>query len=210
MVARCVGMTRGMGPIRAIARPLVAAPFVVAGIETLRDPQARAEQVAPVIKPLADRVSWLPSKDPETLVRMQAALSLGAGALLSLGRFQRLAALVLAAQLVPELLTEHRFWREDDPERRAAERSRLLTTAGLCGALLLAGTAPGGRRRPVKAVRTGAREARLQAALAKAEAGRRAERARRKAAMSMTRTRRKAARIGRTPALGKAAGLVKH
>src|SRR3954447_16566695 len=120
-----------MRPIRTLARPLMAAPFVVTGIETLRDPGRRAERIAPVIKPLADRVSWLPSKDPETLVRMQGALSVGSGALLAMGRFERLSTLVLAGQLVPSLLAEHRFWAEDDPDRRAAERSQFFKTAGL-------------------------------------------------------------------------------
>jgi uncharacterized membrane protein YphA (DoxX/SURF4 family) len=173
----------------------MAAPFMVTGIETLRDPGSRADKIAPVIKPLADRVSWLPTKDPEALVRIQGAVCLGTGALLALGRFQRLSTLVLAGQLVPSLLAEHRFWTEDDPERRAVERSQFFKTAGLLGALLVAGTAPG-KHRPIKAARTGAHEAKLQAALARSEAGRKAERARRKAAKRVADTRRKAAKIG--------------
>ncbi|WP_433181909.1 DoxX family protein [Actinoallomurus sp. CA-150999] len=184
-----------MRPIRTLTRPLIAAPFVVTGIETLRDPGGRAERIAPVIKPLADRVSWLPTKDPEALVRIQGALSVGSGALLAMGRFERLTTLVLAGQLVPSLLAEHRFWAEDDPERRAAERSQFFKTAGLFGALLVVATAPS-RHRPVKAARTSAHEARLQAALARAEAGRKAERARRKAAHRVEGARRKAAKIG--------------
>ena len=194
LLAPSMGMTDVMQLIKTIARPLVAAPFVVAGVETLRNPGPRAEEIAPVIKPYADRVSWLPSKDPETLVRMQGALSLGTGALLAMGRFQRLATLLLTAQLVPALLTEHRFWSEEDPERRVSERSQLLKTAALFGALLIAGTAPG-RRRPVRAAKAGAREARLQAALAKSEVGRRAERTCRKAAKSVARTRHKALKV---------------
>jgi uncharacterized membrane protein YphA (DoxX/SURF4 family) len=189
-----MGMTGVMRIIRTIARPLVAAPFMVAGLETLRNPGPRAEMAAPVLKPLADRVSWLPSKDPETLVRMQGAISLGAGALLALGRFQRLTTLLLAAEMVPALLTEHRFWEEDDPERRVTERAMMLKNAGLFGALLMAGAAPSGHR-PVKAAKAGLHEARLQAALARSEAGRRAERARRKAAKNVARTQRRATKL---------------
>jgi uncharacterized membrane protein YphA (DoxX/SURF4 family) len=173
----------------------MAAPFVVTGIETLRDPGSRAEKVAPVIKPLADRVSWLPTKDPEALVRFQGALCLGTGVLLALGRFQRLSTLVLAGQLIPSLLAEHRFWTEDDPDRRSLERSEFFKTAGLLGALLVAGTAPS-KYRPMKAARAGAHEAKLQAALARSEASRKTERARRKAAKRISGTRRKAAKIG--------------
>src|SRR5690349_20424815 len=111
---------------KTLPRVMVAAPFVVTGLETLRDPKPRTDQVAPTLKPLVDRMDWLPTKDPESLVRAQAALSLGAGVLLAAGRFQRLAALTLAAQLVPTLLTEHHYWTEDDPERRAIERAQLL------------------------------------------------------------------------------------
>ncbi len=179
--------------MRTIARPFVAAPFVVTGLETLRDPGPRAEMAAPILKPLADRVTWLPSKDPETLVRMQAAVSVGAGALMALGRFQRLTTLLLAAELVPSLLTEHRFWHEDDPVRRATERSLMLKNAGLFGALLIAGSAPSGRH-PVRAAKAGLHEAKLQASLARAEAGRKAERSRRKAAKSVARTHHKASK----------------
>jgi uncharacterized membrane protein YphA (DoxX/SURF4 family) len=180
--------------IRTIARPLVAAPFMVTGLETLRNPGPRAEKVAPTLKPLADRVSWLPSKDPETLVRIQGAIGLGAGALFALGKFERLTTLLLAAEMAPSLLTEHQFWKEDDPERRTVERALLLKNAALFGTLLYAGAAPS-RHRPVKAAKVGLREARLQAAVAKAEAGRRAERARRKATKRAAQTQRRAARL---------------
>jgi uncharacterized membrane protein YphA (DoxX/SURF4 family) len=189
-----MGMTRVMQIIRTIARPLVAAPFMVTGLETLRNPAPRAEKVAPVLKPLVDRVDWLPSKDPETLVRIQGAIGLGAGALFALGRFERLTTLLLAAEMVPSLLAEHQFWKEDDPDRRNIERALMLKNAGLFGVLLYAGAAPS-RYRPVKAAKTGLREARLQAQIAKAEAGRKAERARRKAARRAAQTQRRAARL---------------
>ncbi|MFB4312578.1 DoxX family protein [Actinomadura sp. 21ATH] len=151
-----------MRPITTLARPLVAAPYIMTGLETLRDPRPRAEQVAPTVKPIADRLEWLPTKDPETLVRAQGALSLGTGVLLLTGRFRRLTAFLMAAQLVPTLATEHRYWTEDDPERRGSERSHLLKNAGLFGALLMVATEP--RRSPkVAELRRQAREARLQA-----------------------------------------------
>lgn len=183
-----------MQPIKALARPLMAAPFIVSGIETLRDPGPRVDRVAPLLKPLADRVPWLPSDDPEKLVRLQGALSVGAGALLAIGRFQRLTTFLLAGQLAPTLLTEHRFWTVRDPERRAAERALFVKDAALFGALTVVATAPTGRH-PVRAAKTGAYEARLQAALARAEAGRKTERARRKAAQRVADSRRKASKL---------------
>lgn len=131
-----------MRPITSPVRPLVAAPYIITGLETLRDPRARAEQVAPTLKPIADRLDWLPTKDPVALVRIEGAISLGTGALLLSGRFRRFATVLAAAQLVPALATEHRYWTEDDPERRASERSHLLKNAALFGALLMVAGAP--------------------------------------------------------------------
>lgn len=153
-----------MRSIRTLARPLVAAPFVISGLETLRDPGPRAEQVAPTIKPIVDRLDWLPTKEPEALVRLQGALSLGTGAMLATGKYKRLTTVLLAGQMIPALLTEHRYWTEDDPERRESERSHLLKNAGLFGALLLVATEP--QRHPrAAALRQQMRDARIMASM---------------------------------------------
>ncbi|MFC4905908.1 DoxX family membrane protein [Actinomadura gamaensis] len=131
-----------MRPITSPARPLVAAPYIITGLEALRDPASRAEQVAPTVKPIADRLDWLPTKDPVALVRIQGAVSLGTGALLLTGKFRRLTTLLAAVQLLPALATEHRYWTEDDPERRASERSHLLKNVALFGALLMVSGTP--------------------------------------------------------------------
>jgi uncharacterized membrane protein YphA (DoxX/SURF4 family) len=182
----------------------VAAPFVVTGIEHLRNPGPRAEQVAPIMKPLVDRMDWLPTKDPESLVRIQGALSLGAGALLALGRFRRLSTLVLATQMLPVLLTEDHYWTEDDPERRADQRSQLLRSAGLFGALLLVATEP--RRHPrAEALRRQAHDSRVKA-------GSEARHLRKRAAAELKHTRKEAAlqvREARREAAGKARKAVR-
>lgn len=195
-----------MRPFTTLARPFVAAPYIMTGLDAIRDPRERAERVGPAVKPVADRIDWMP-KDPETLVRMEGALSLGTGVLLLTGKFRRLATLLLAAQLVPALAAEHHYWAEPDPERRANERSHLLKNAALFGALLMSATEP--RRPPRTAqlrramretqIKTGAeakamrreaaatlrdarREASRQVHAARAEAGRRAARRTAKAA----------------------------
>ncbi|WP_116024205.1 DoxX family membrane protein [Thermomonospora umbrina] len=153
-----------MRPIRMVARPLVATHFIVTGLETLRDPRPRAEQMAPSLKPMADRLDWLPTKDPETLVRIQGAVSLGAGTLLALGRFRRLSTFLLAAQMVPTVLTEHQYWTEDDPERREQQRDLLFLKGGLLGALIMVATEP--RRHPgLAALRRQAHDAKTRAAV---------------------------------------------
>ncbi|MDL4771988.1 MULTISPECIES: DoxX family membrane protein [Thermomonosporaceae] len=179
-----------MRPITTLARPFVAAPYIITGLETLRDPTPRAEQVAPTLKPIVDRLDWLPTKDPETLVRIEGALSLGTGALLMAGKFRRLTTLLLAAQLVPALATEHRYWTEDDPERRNSERSHLLKNAGLFGALLMVATEPRhvSRRAPRAAdLRRQTREVRIRA-------GAETKALRRETAAEIRNARREAAR----------------
>lgn len=174
-----------MRPFTTLARPFVAAPYIMTGLDAIRDPRERAERVGPAIKPVADRIDWLP-KDPETLVRMQGALSLGTGALLLTGRFRRLTTLLLAAQLIPALATEHRYWTEDDPERRASERSHLLKNAGMFGALLMVAAEP---RRPPRLA-----EVRRQAREAQIRSGAEAKALRREAAATLRDARREAAR----------------
>lgn len=174
-----------MRPFTTLARPFVAAPYIMTGLEALRDPRERAERVGPAVKPVADRIDWLP-KDPETLVRMQGALSLGTGALLLTGKFRRLTTLVLAAQLVPALATEHRYWTEEDPDRRANERSHLLKNAGMFGALLMVATEP--RRAPRTAeLRRAVRETQIRS-------GAEAKAMRREAAATLREARREASR----------------
>ena len=217
-----------MRPFTTLARPFAAAPYIMAGLEAIRDPRERAERVGPAVKPVADRIEWLP-KDPETLVRMEGALSLGTGALLLTGRFRRLTTLLLAAQLVPALATEHRFWSEDDPQRRASERSHLLKNAGMFGALLMVAAEPrrpprtaelrraaketqirsgaeakAMRREAAAALRDARREAARQVRIARAEGGRKAAKQSAKAAKAA-----KSAKPGAAFKAGKAGGAVR-
>ncbi|OLT18227.1 hypothetical protein BJF79_17335 [Actinomadura sp. CNU-125] len=200
-----------MRPFTTLARPFVAAPFIMTGLDAMRDPRERAERVAPVAKPVTDRLEWLP-KDPETLVRMQGALSAGTGALLLTGRFHRLTSLLLAAQVVPALATEHHFWKWDDPAPRENERAHLLKNAALFGALLMVAAEP--RRAPRLAeVRRAARETQIkrgaEARALRSGPRRRWRDARREAARQVRSARaesvRKAAKGGR-PAMGFRAG----
>lgn len=133
-----------MTVVRRLARPLLAASFVSGGVDVLRDPGAKvpaAERVAP---PIAARLPYLP-EDPEQLVRINAAAQVGAGVLLSLGRFPRLSSLILALSVIPTTLAGHRFWEEDDPVKRKQQRLHFLKNLGLLGGLLLAAVDTEGR-----------------------------------------------------------------
>lgn len=128
--------------IRRLARPLLASTFVANGVDTLTHPNRRVEQATTLVHTgeetlPTDIASKLPS-DPSTLVRATAITQVAGGTLLALGKAPRLAALTLAATVVPATVTEQNFWAEDDPERKAAKRTAFLKDVGLLGGLIIA------------------------------------------------------------------------
>jgi uncharacterized membrane protein YphA (DoxX/SURF4 family) len=168
---------------------MLAAIFVVQGLEQLRHPAALKAKVAPFAEQVAPL--GLPN-DPELLVRANGATMVGGGALLATGRVPRLAALALVGSLVPTTYVGHRFWEESDPATRNVQRIGFLKNVGLIGGLLLAtvdtegkpglayraGLATDSAKRAAKRTRreakhaagTARREARLAAKAARREA----------------------------------------
>lgn len=120
---------------RRIARPLLAAPFISGGIETLRNPAPRVDKAEAVAPAIGERLS-LPN-DADKLVTINAMVQIVAGSLLATGRLPRLSAAALAASLVPTTLAGHRFWEVDAPQR-AQQRVHFLENGGLLGGLILA------------------------------------------------------------------------
>jgi putative oxidoreductase len=129
--------------VRRVARPMLAAMFVVGGLDQLKHPGAKADTARPLVEKLAPAVG-LPD-DTELLVRANGAAMVGAGALLALGRLPRIASTVLAATLVPTTVAAHSFWNEQDPKVRAQQRTQFLKNLGLLGGLLLAAVDTEGR-----------------------------------------------------------------
>ena len=122
---------------------MIAGMFVVGGLDAFQHPDtktAKAEKVAPAVA----RTFGLP-EDTTTLVRVNGAVQVGAGALLAVGRFPRLAALALAGSLVPTTLAGHRFWEETDKQARAMQRTHFLKNVAMLGGLLLAAVDTEGR-----------------------------------------------------------------
>ena len=129
---------------RHVARPLLASIFVVGGVDTLRNPGAKAPATEDVATPATSRLPGLGDVDPEQLVRATAGVQVGAGALLAIGRVPRLAAVALAATLVPATAAGHRFWEHDGPQR-ADHREHFFKNVSLLGGLLLAALDTEGR-----------------------------------------------------------------
>ena len=163
---------------------MLASVFVVGGVNALKDVEARAAAA----KPVTDKVVPLVKKalpqapiptDATTLVRINAAVQILAGAALATGRAPRLSSTLLAASMVPTTLAGHRFWEETDPATRGNQKIHFVKNVSVLGGLLLAGVDTDGkpglawraRRVAADAKREGrqlAKAARNEAKLAKA------------------------------------------
>src|SRR5580698_9534601 len=99
---------------RRLARPLLASIFVVGGWDAFRNPAGKAKKAGVVTGPLVENAG-VEGLDTETLVRINGAVQVGAGALLALGKWRRLAALALIGSIIPTTYAGHRFWEETDP-----------------------------------------------------------------------------------------------
>lgn len=165
--------------IRRLARPMLASIFIMGGIGALKDTPNHAKGVAPMLEKAIDPVrDSLPEQvptDTETLVRIDAGVKIGAGALLALGKFPRLASLLLAGSIVPTTLASHRFWEQDDPQQRAEQQIHFLKNLGLLGGVLLAAVDTGGKPSVGYRARKSARIAKKTAKTANKTAGKKAK-----------------------------------
>jgi putative oxidoreductase len=113
----------------------LAAVFIYEGWDAVRHPSGRVKQAESVL-PIAEKVPVLP-QDAEKLVRINGAVMVGAGTLMALGRFRRLAALTLIGSIIPTTYAGHRFWEEEDEATKAQQRIHFLKNLGLLGGLIL-------------------------------------------------------------------------
>jgi len=126
-----------MAVLRGIARPMLAAVFIIQGYDTVRHPEKVVKRAEPVIRPLKERVPILPEETEDT-VRLNGAVQVVAGSMLALGIWPRLAAATLAGSLVPTTLAGHRYWEQDDPQTRTQHRIHFLKNIAVLGGLLIA------------------------------------------------------------------------
>jgi len=112
---------------------MLAAIFVSSGINTLRDSTSVAR---------AAREAGL--AEPEKLAQAYGVTGLVGGLALATGRLPRLAALGLAAGLVPTTVVGHPFWSAP-ADMKQLQTINFLKNVGLLGGLLLAAADTGGR-----------------------------------------------------------------
>lgn len=129
--------------LRRLARPMLASMFVYDGVDALRNPSGRAEIAKPFLDKAGEMVPLQAS--PDTLVRVNAGVHVGAGTLLALGKMPRLAALALAGSMVPTTLAGHSFWEHEDPEQRGTQQMHFFKNLSMLGGLLIAAADTGGK-----------------------------------------------------------------
>jgi putative oxidoreductase len=127
---------------RLLARPMLASMFVTGGIASLKNAEGAAQAAKPVTDKFVPKVQQVvPSapSDPKTWVRINGVTHIVAGLALATGRAPRLAALTLAATVVPTTIAGHPFWQENDPGARANQKIHFFKNVSMLGGLLIAG-----------------------------------------------------------------------
>ncbi len=115
-----------MKAIRFLARTAFAWIFLSGGYKTMTEPGGRSDLVAKTV----------PLPEPTLMVRINGGLMLVGGAALALGIKPRLAALGLAATLVPTTYVGHQFWNQEEPAAKRAQLVHFNKNVAMIGGLL--------------------------------------------------------------------------
>lgn len=125
-----------MSMLRGVARVVTGSTYLVLGLDVLRDVGARPEVAAKSLAAIR-RVVPLPPDDA-SVVRANAAVQVGAGAMLAVGVLPRLSAVALVGSLVPTTLAGHAFWAVEDPVARKQQQVQFVKNVAMLGGLLYA------------------------------------------------------------------------
>lgn len=115
-----------MSLIKELARLCLSGIFIVAGYGAYSQPGGRTKALPKVGLP-----------ESEDLVKLNGATMVGAGIMLGLGIFPKLAALTLIGTLIPTTLAGHPFWKETETKAQQTQQIQFLKNLGLIGGLLL-------------------------------------------------------------------------
>ena len=135
-----------MNVLRAFARPMLAASFVLDGVDALTRPARHVERFEKV-SPLLEKVGLPPVliSDARVLTRACGAVSVAAGLGLATSRAPRTCAAVLAGLNIPLTLVNNPVWAVKGKEARKAALSGLARGGAVGAGLLLAAVDREGR-----------------------------------------------------------------
>lgn len=127
--------------LRTFARPLLATPFAIDGVQMLRNTDEHADDaksVAGTLRSILPKnvAGYIPAA-PETNVRLVGGTKVVAATMLGLGKAPRVASVALVATHVPTLITRRAFWKTDDESKKKDQRRGLVTDLALLGGLAI-------------------------------------------------------------------------
>ena len=118
------------------ARSLLSTIFITGGLGEIQKADQLSDAVDGLLEKLPELVrSQISDVDSTLLVKVNGATMLAAGSLLTLGIKPRLAATVLAAQLVPVTAAGHAFWEKEGADKQG-DQIQFCKNLGLIGGLL--------------------------------------------------------------------------
>ena len=150
---------------RMTARPPLAAGFVYGAQSALRNAEAFAPKASPVADAVVPKVrnAGIPLSDnPETLVKINAAVQIAAGLALATGKAPRLGALALTATMVPSTISGHPFWSESDPVAKKTMQMHFFKNLSMLGGAIIAAGDTDGKPGVAWRARRAAKDARRE------------------------------------------------
>ncbi|WP_284964147.1 DoxX family protein [Cutibacterium namnetense] len=118
------------------ARSLLSTIFITGGLGEVQKADQLSDAVDGLLEKLPELVrSQISDVDSTLLVKVNGATMLAAGSLLALGIKPRLAATVLAAQLIPVTAAGHAFWEKEGADKQG-DQIQFCKNLGLIGGLL--------------------------------------------------------------------------
>ena len=133
--------------IRKVARPLLGASFIANGVERLRRPEEVGQELQPSLDEIASLVPQAESvaSNPKLAAQVLGGVQVGAGALLAIGKFPRLAALALGGVHKFNTYAEFRSASVNTAQEVADQRKTLLKNVSILGGLSLAAVDSAGK-----------------------------------------------------------------
>lgn len=135
-----------MSLFSTLARPLLALPFLVDGIDAVTRPEPHAELILEATESMEKKAGTPPLTKADAVLfsRIGGAVSVAAAGALLLGKRPRTAACVLAAVNVATAVVRYPFWRAGTRRERDEHLAGLARAGAVTGGLLLASTDRGG------------------------------------------------------------------
>lgn len=128
-----------MNVLRAPARIMLAAPFVIDGVDAVRNPDLHAQKALRAWSTLESfGAPHLTDDQARLAARAGGVVGVAAGACLVIGKRQRGAAAVLAALTIPLALVRAPVWLAGDEAEREDARQNLIGYGALFGGLIFA------------------------------------------------------------------------